>query len=143
LLSQRAGMLKGMTDELLSIARGVSDWTGDPVPAPRWSQGRRPLDELRLTLLAEPGTVLTVGGEKGLTETGAKRVVRSFGRSDPATLLRRSGRLAAAGTAGEYRTRAWSRDPSMRRWMVDVCYIPPGASSLGGQAEGGAPVATP
>lgn len=131
-----------MADELLSVARGVSDWAGDPVPAPRWSSGRRPLDALRATLLAEPGVVLTVGGDRGLTEAAAKRVVRSFGRSDPATLLRRSGRAVPAGAAGKYRTRAWSRDPSMRRWMVDVCYIPPETGSRGQADEGGGSTAT-
>ena len=118
-------------------------WVGDPVPAPRWSRGRGPLDGLRMALLGEPGTVFTVGGDKGLTGAAAKRLVRSFGRSDPATLLRRSGRAVPAGTAGEYRTRVWSRDPSLRRWTVDVCYIPSEAGSRNEGEDGEGSTTTP
>ncbi len=96
-----------------------------------------------MALLGEPGTVFTVGGDKGLTGAAAKRLVRSFGRSDPATLLRRSGRAVPAGTAGEYRTRVWSRDPSLRRWTVDVCYIPSEAGSRNEGEDGEGSTTTP
>lgn len=137
------GQTAGMADEELTVARGVSDWTGEPVPPPRWSRGRGPLDRLRATLLGEPATVFTVGGDKGLTEAVAKRVVRSFGRSDPATLLRHLGRPVPAGTGGRYRTRVWSRDPGMRRWMVDVCYVPPETGCDSKAADGAVPATTP